>query len=69
MSFMFCCAEKFNQPIGNWDTSKVITMESMFEDAKSFNQPIGNWDISNVKTHAMFKRAFSYKHPKPKKIK
>jgi hypothetical protein len=41
----------------------------MFYLAKKFNQPIGSWDISNVETHAMFKRAFSYRHPKPKKIK
>ena len=45
-------------------------MISMFCNAESFNQPIGNWDISNVKNkQGMFKRAFSYKHPKPKKIK
>ena len=60
----------WDQPIGDWDTSKVTDMSCMFEGAKLFNQPIGNWDISNVENRqAMFKRAFSYRHPKPKKIK
>ena len=40
---------KFNQPIGNWDVSRVKTMEGMFIGSK-FNQPIGNWDVSSV-TH------------------
>ena len=70
MSFMFQKAVSFNQPIGNQDTSKVIDMSWMFCLAKKFNQPIGNWDISNVEDkQGMFKRAFSYKHPKPKKFK
>ena len=70
MSFMFYKARSFNQPIANWDTSNVSYMHRMFFLAKKFNQPIGNWNISNVEDkQGMFKRAFSYKHPKPKKIK
>ena len=45
---MFCDANAFNQPIGNWDVSKVSDMSYMFCSAKAFNQPIGNWDVSNV---------------------
>ena len=70
MRYMFTCARKFNQPIGNWNTSNVTDMHWLFYLAKKFNQPIGNWDMSNVKyKRCMFKRAFSYRHPKPKKIK
>ena len=70
MRYMFTCARKFNQPIGNWNTSNVTHMHWLFYLAKKFNQPIGNWDMSNVKyKRCMFKRAFSYRHPKPKKIK
>ena len=48
MSYMFWNAEAFNQPIGNWDVSKVTDMSFMFSSATVFNQPIGNWDVSNV---------------------
>jgi surface protein len=51
---------KFNQNIGNWNTSKVTTMSAMFQAQADFNQDIstkvvtvgGNtytaWDTSNV---------------------
>ena len=43
-------------PIGDWDTSKVPNMSSMFSDS-AFNQPIGNWDVSSVTEMAgMFQR-------------
>jgi surface protein len=48
MSGMFMNAEAFNQPIGDWDTSKVSNMRFMFSRAKSFNQPVDGWNISNV---------------------
>ena len=45
---MFYWAEAFNQPLNNWDTSKVTSMESMFAHATAFNQPLNNWDTSKV---------------------
>ncbi|MGV8086373.1 MAG: BspA family leucine-rich repeat surface protein [Candidatus Woesearchaeota archaeon] len=51
----------FNQPIGNWDTSNVISMRKMFSEATEFNQPIGNWNTSNVIDMSnMFKGATSF---------
>ena len=48
MQEMFSGAWAFNQPIGNWNTSKVTNMVNMFISARGFNQPIGNWDVSSV---------------------
>ncbi len=48
MKFMFDYARGFNQPIGEWDVSKVTDMAMMFKSAFAFNQPIGDWDVSAV---------------------
>jgi len=45
---MFILASGFNQPIGSWNTSNVITMINMFRSATNFNQPIGSWNTNNV---------------------
>jgi surface protein len=70
MSFMFCGAYNFNQPIGNWNTSNVTTMSRMFAilidfgQSKDFNQPIGNWNTSNVTNmELMFFRAEDFNQP------
>ena len=47
MQSMFWNDSNFNQPIGNWDVSKVGSMRQMLRGT-SFNQDIGNWDVSSV---------------------
>ena len=52
----------FNQPIGNWNTSKVTNMQDMFRC--SFNQDISTWDVSNVNSmRLMFYSNSSFNQP------
>ena len=44
---MFWDAHSFNQPLNNWNVSKVVYMSEMFNGASSFNQPLNNWNVSN----------------------
>jgi surface protein len=61
---MFENATAFNQPIRNWDVSKVTDMGSMFENATAFNQPIGNWNVSEVTYMGrMFLNATAFNQP------
>ena len=61
---MFQYAEKFNQPLNNWDVSNVVSMYSMFYEAKSFNQPLDNWDVSRVEDmRCMFSVAKNFNQP------
>ena len=54
---MFDNARQFNGNIGNWNTSAVTNMSSVFRNAKVFNQNIGNWDTSAVTNmNSMFMR-------------
>lgn len=48
MSNLFYNKTSFNQNIGNWDVSNVISMYAMFWNAASFNQSLAYWDVSNV---------------------
>jgi len=43
----FPSASSFNQPLDNWDTSKVTTMREMFRGASNFNQNLNSWNTSS----------------------
>ena len=45
---MFFEAGSFNQPLNNWNVSKVRDMDAMFEGARSFNQPLNNWNVTRL---------------------
>ena len=61
---MFGGATSFNQPLNNWNVSKVREMNCMFWNAESFNQPLDKWNVSNVTDmYGMFKEATSFNQP------
>jgi len=51
----------FNGNVTGWDTSKVTSMNSMFNSASAFNQDLNDWDTSNVLyMQNMFKDASAF---------
>ena len=62
MYAMFRLARAFNKPIGSWDTSQVLNMNSMFcETFDGFNQDIGDWDRKSVTLMTyMFYKAYTF---------
>jgi surface protein len=48
MNFMFYGSPTFNQPIGNWDVSKVTGMKRMLSECPNFNQDLSRWNVDNV---------------------
>jgi surface protein len=44
----------FDQNIGDWDVSYVISMAKMFFNCESFNQNLSGWDVSNVDNYYLF---------------
>ena len=44
----FSKAKAFNQPLNDWDTSKVEHMNNMFMGASAFNQDLDSWETSKV---------------------
>ena len=59
-----------DQPIGQWNTSSVTDMYSMFRSAAAFNQPIDQWNTSSVTNmNYMFYRAAAFKQTIPEEWK
>ena len=64
--FEYCI--NFNQPLNNWDVSRVTTMSFMFSLCEKFNQDISNWNIQNVSIRTdMFRNCPILPKYKPKK--
>nr|WP_300755632.1 BspA family leucine-rich repeat surface protein [uncultured Brachyspira sp.] len=62
---MFFGAENFNQPLNNWNVSKVKNMNSIFSGCESFNQSIEDWEINKTCViDNIFENAFSFKNIK-----
>ena len=60
----FTDADRFDQPIGGWDTAKVVTMDFTFLQALAFNHPFGTWNTSGVESmRRMFSRAAAFDQP------
>ena len=45
MSYMFFSADEFNQPLNDWNVSKVKTTLDMFGFAENFNLPLDRWKL------------------------
>lgn len=57
MTGMFYRNSSYNQPMDQWNTSNVTTMEKIFNDATAFNQNIGSWNVVNViRMDSMFEK-------------
>lgn len=48
MQAAFSGANKFNQALHSWDTSKVLDMQAVFEEASMFNQALQSWDTATA---------------------
>ena len=68
MESMFMGARSFNQPLNDWNVSKVTSIIYMFMYARSFNQPLDNWNVSNVEYMVgmfAFANSFNQRDPVP----
>lgn len=64
MAQMFEGASRFNQPLNDWNVSKVKDVSKMFCKAAGFNQPLNDWNVSNVENMVqMFDDALSFNQP------
>ena len=52
LSYAFASSGQFNDPIGDWDTSRVADMSYLFRGS-GFNRQIGDWNVAHVKDMAL----------------
>jgi surface protein len=56
--------DNFNEPLNDWNVSKVTDMARMFSDCYTFNQPLDSWNVSNVRNMSeMFAFCESFNQP------
>lgn len=56
--------EDIQQPIGEWDVSRVTNMANLFEGVEDFNEDISRWNVSNVTNMSyMFASAEQFSRP------
>ncbi|MEI6590643.1 MAG: BspA family leucine-rich repeat surface protein, partial [Actinomycetes bacterium] len=48
LSWMFCADDAFNQPVTNWDTSKVTQGYGTFFYATGLDQDLSSWNLSSL---------------------
>lgn len=63
---MFNSAIAFNQPLNNWNVSKVTSMSSMFQSATAFNSRVdwtNNRTAATVNMSSMFNGATKFNDP------
>jgi surface protein len=48
ISYMFSGCKVFNQPVTQFNTSRVNTFRALFQDCFVFNQPVNHFDTSNA---------------------
>eukprot|EP01040_Poterioochromonas_malhamensis_P018490 gene18490-21606_t len=64
MHLMFACTNAFNQPLNDWDLSRVATTRFMFYGARVFNQPLDRWNLAAATAISyMFCSASAFNQP------
>lgn len=54
-------ASSFNHPLGDFDVSRVVSMDFMFAGARAFNQNISSWQPKRVTNmHSMFRTCLAF---------
>ena len=61
---MFYGCRNFNQDLGGWNTSGVVSLAYTFDGARKFNGSLEHWDVSRVTDmHKAFYRAKAFNRP------